>query len=119
MLIQCTWPHFGRGLDGQLSLVTNKNPPAVCLGRARVDDRWATVSPYSPCCFQELFKRLNPVSGKSCALLENFLAPPLSALWDETYSGIAGGLAAINSLNRGSFRSSVNSVSLYTLLMSL
>ena len=25
----------------------------VCLGRARVDDRWATVSPYSPCCFQE------------------------------------------------------------------
>ena len=31
----------------------NKNPPAVCLGRARVDNRWATVSPYSPCCFQE------------------------------------------------------------------
>jgi len=31
----------------------NKNPPVVCLGRARVDDRWATVSPYSPCCFQE------------------------------------------------------------------
>ena len=30
-----------------------KNPPVVCLGRARVDDRWATVSPYSPCCFQE------------------------------------------------------------------
>jgi hypothetical protein len=32
---------------------TSKNPSVVCLGRARVDNRWATVSPYSPCCFQE------------------------------------------------------------------
>jgi len=32
----------------------NKNPPITCLGRARVGNRWATVSPYSPCCFQEL-----------------------------------------------------------------
>jgi 3-deoxy-D-manno-octulosonate 8-phosphate phosphatase (KDO 8-P phosphatase) len=31
----------------------SKNPSVVCLGRARVDNRWATVSPYSPCCFQE------------------------------------------------------------------
>src|SRR5581483_117494 len=36
-----------------------KNPPAVCLGRARVDNRWATVSPYSPCCFQEYLHHLN------------------------------------------------------------
>src|SRR5882724_8704759 len=46
----------------------NKNPPVVCLGRARVDDRWATVSPYSPCCFQEYLHSLNPIDGKSFAL---------------------------------------------------
>src|SRR5882672_11452577 len=50
-----------------------RNPPVVCLGRARVDDRWATVSPYSPCCFQELLESLNPALGESCALFCKFL----------------------------------------------
>src|ERR1039457_2717707 len=36
----------------------NKNPPDACLGRARVSIRWATVSPYSPCCFQEYVKKI-------------------------------------------------------------
>src|SRR5450755_3193690 len=35
------------------------NPSDACLGRARVSIRWATVSPYSPCCFQEFVRRLN------------------------------------------------------------
>jgi len=34
-------------------MAKTKSPPVVCLGRARVDNRWVTVSPYSPCCFQE------------------------------------------------------------------
>ena len=42
-----------------------KNPPVACLGRARVDDRWATVSPYSPCCFQEYLLDLTPGFVKS------------------------------------------------------
>src|SRR5208282_5764149 len=40
-------------------LTANKNPPDACLGRARVSIRWATVSPYSPCCFQEYVGKLN------------------------------------------------------------
>jgi hypothetical protein len=45
------------GTDGWQLKAQKLNPSAVCLGRARVDDRWATVSPYSPCCFQELYVR--------------------------------------------------------------
>ena len=46
-----------RSPKGSYSLLAKlaeiKNPSDACLGRARVSIRWATVSPYSPCCFQE------------------------------------------------------------------
>jgi hypothetical protein len=50
-----------------------KNPSVVCLGRARVDNRWATVSPYSPCCFQESLERKNPRRKKSFAPTKKIL----------------------------------------------
>jgi hypothetical protein len=44
-------------LDGgrKLADFAEENKPAdcLCLGRARVGNRRGTVSPYSPCCFQE------------------------------------------------------------------
>ena len=55
------------------SLQILKNPPVVCLGRARVDNRWATVSPYSPCCFQESLLHKNPSREKSFACLNKIL----------------------------------------------
>ncbi len=51
-----------------------KNPSVVCLGRARVDNRWATVSPYSPCCFQESLLGKNPSREKSFGSARKILA---------------------------------------------
>ena len=54
----CEGSFESESFHGRISLFrsrqrTTKNPSDACLGRARVSIRWATVSPYSPCCFQE------------------------------------------------------------------
>jgi hypothetical protein len=43
----------------------------LCLGRARVGNRWV-FSPYSPCCFQEHLTQFNPCDWKSLAPLQIF-----------------------------------------------
>src|SRR5712692_4897881 len=55
-----------------------------------------------------------PIPGKkSRPELGKFPTPP-SPSYNETYSGMAGGRAAMSSAKRGSLRSSANSASLYT-----
>jgi hypothetical protein len=51
-----------------------KNPLVACLGRARVDNQWATVSPYSPCCFQEYLPNKTHAGEKVSLCHENFFA---------------------------------------------
>jgi hypothetical protein len=96
----------------------SKNPSVVCLGRARVDNRWATVSPYSPCCFQESLLVKTRLPEKVSHPFVN-LCKSLNSCNSATYSGIAGGRAAINSVNRASLRRPANSGSLYTLSIPL
>src|SRR5437764_14323915 len=49
------WISFGvrKNSEGLIANCQNKTHRLPCLGRARVGNRWGTVSPYSPCCFQE------------------------------------------------------------------
>src|SRR6201987_5393186 len=49
-----------------------QNPLIACLGRARVGNQWVTVSPYSPCCFQELSRHSNSSIASLCRVLQNF-----------------------------------------------
>src|ERR1700758_1278595 len=49
-----------------------QNPLIACLGRARVGNQWVTVSPYSPCCFQELLEHSNPWNACVAWVLQNF-----------------------------------------------
>jgi len=87
-----------------------KSPPIVCLGRARVDNRWATVSPYSPCVFRSV-SGTNPETGKSCG--ENVKICNFQVIETATiYSGIAGGLDAISWAKRVSLRKPSKSASL-------
>src|ERR1700751_1534100 len=49
-----------------------QNPLIACLGRARVGNQWVTVSPYSPCCFQELSRHSSSSIAILCRVLQNF-----------------------------------------------
>lgn len=59
---------FERKPEAELLIAESqiKNPPVVCLGRARVDNRWAYRFSLLTLCFQEYLQRLNPTSDKSC-----------------------------------------------------
>src|ERR1700733_14642677 len=102
----------GGWLGGWREPDSKKNPSVVCLGRARVDNRWVYRFSLLTLLFSGVIIEYKPIPGKKFrGRSENFYGS-LNSCNRTTYSGIAGGRAAMSSANRASLRRPANSGSL-------